>query len=296
MEIRVLTVIFYRSGDFTAQEPHLKAGAFYIPAPDPPPKPLDEVILYVQDPAGGAAEFRARVVQVFATGIALTFHDADAARKELLPAIEAAKSARGDAGDLPEVRWGRPEIAFDLGGDEAESGGTDDERMEVSRGLAEETGAEALPEFDLEVADEPKSEDEKRALHDRIRAMSPQEKMNLAKHGDKSARLILMRDTNKSVHIFVIQNPRISVEEIAWMAGFPQTNPECLLQIAANPEWTRNARVVGALVRNPKTPPTQAVKLLEKLPMAEIRRLAKSPHTPKAVSAAAKKKALSSSS
>ena len=49
---------------------------------------------------------------------------------------------------------------------------------------------------------------------------------------------------------------------------------------------------VSMLVRNPKTMTPTAVKLLEKLPMAEIRKLAKSNDVPRAVSIAARKKAV----
>jgi hypothetical protein len=48
--------------------------------------------------------------------------------------------------------------------------------------------------------------------------------------------------------------------------------------------------VVLALVRNPKTPMGSAVRLLDRLPEQELRRLAKSPDVPRGVQLAARKR------
>jgi len=47
---------------------------------------------------------------------------------------------------------------------------------------------------------------------------------------------------------------------------------------------------VTALIHNPKTPPVTAVKLLDKLPMSEVRRLARTGEAPRAVTIAARKR------
>jgi len=136
-------------------------------------------------------------------------------------------------------------------------------------------------------------EDDKRAagtLHDQIRAMPQRERMQLALHGGRAERRILMRDTNKTIHVFVLKNPRISLDEIRYIAGYAQANPEVLKMIGDNREWLQNPGVVSALVRNPKTPPATAVRLVDRLPMSDLRRLAKSSSVPMHVSQAAKKK------
>lgn len=135
-----------------------------------------------------------------------------------------------------------------------------------------------------------RSEEDRATLHDRIRKMSVREKMSLALKGDRGTRLILMKDTNKSIHTFVIQNPKITVDEVRWMAGNRQTNPEVIQRIAANVEWLQNPRVVSALVCNPKSPSSVAVRLLDRLSMQEVRRIAKSGAAAPAVVQAAKRK------
>jgi hypothetical protein len=127
-------------------------------------------------------------------------------------------------------------------------------------------------------------------LYDQIRAMTAQEKMQLALHGDRTARILLLKDQNKTLHAVLLQNPRITIDEIRYIAGYRQAHPEALVAISAHREWGQNQNVVVALARNPKTPITTAVQLLDRIAPAELRRLAKSSEVPRAVQAAARKR------
>jgi hypothetical protein len=100
---------------------------------------------------------------------------------------------------------------------------------------------------------------------------------------------LLLKDPNKMLHPFILQNKGLTAEEVRYIAGFRQTNPDVLKQIAENTDWTQNPRILQALVTNPKTPPNAAIRLLPKLGVSELRRLARSGNVPPAVSAAAKK-------
>ena len=42
--------------------------------------------------------------------------------------------------------------------------------------------------------------------------MSTQERMQLALHGDRTSRQILLKDKNKTIQAFVLKNPRISLD------------------------------------------------------------------------------------
>lgn len=129
-------------------------------------------------------------------------------------------------------------------------------------------------------------------VHDQIRAMSARERMQLALSGGRTERRILIKDPNKAIHVFVLKNPRVTLDEVRYLAGYAQANPEALKMIADSREWLQSAGVVTALVRNPKTPPMTAVRLLDRLPTAELRRLAKATNVPMAISQAAKKKVI----
>ena len=123
----------------------------------------------------------------------------------------------------------------------------------------------------------------------RREVMPLQEKMALAMSCDRDLRMQLLKDPNKQLHPLVLKNPRIALEEVRFAAALPSLNPEALKLIAEHPEWGQNAGIVAALVRNPKTPLQNAVKLVAKLPTAELRALAKSQGRPQLVQAAKKK-------
>lgn len=250
----VLTVIFQQAGDFLAQEKHLTKGAFFLPAPEPPPEPLAELVVRIESPTNDVAELPARVVQISATHVALAFVDIASARATLAPLFDAARAAPSAEG-ATWVHWGRPEPA----------------ELDDDDGAAPAEATDAL-------------------LYDQIRAMGSPEKMQLALHGDRAARLLLIKDVNKTVQTFLLQNPRITIDEIRYLAGYRQANPEVLVQIAAHREWGQNQGVLGALIRNPKTPTTTAAKLVDRVTPAEQRRLAKSNEVSRAVQAAARKK------
>jgi len=262
----VLTVIFQQPAELTAQEKHAAMGALFVPVPEPPPEAFVELVVRVEAPTQHVLELPVRVVQVTPTHIALAFVDAAAARASLAPLFEAARAAPPAEG----ATW-------------------------VFWGLSEEASSERLPVVEEEPPSSrqgpgPGEDEQEGLLYDRIKAMTAQEKMQLALHGDRAARLLLLKDVNKTLHTFLLQNPRITIDEIRALAGFRQANPDALAQIAAHREWGQNANVVAALVRNPKTPATTAVKLLDRLAVTELRRLAKSADVPRAVQQAARKR------
>lgn len=164
---------------------------------------------------------------------------------------------------------------------------------EVAASLPD-TGADTrarwgLPDGDGDAADDESDDAQRASVRERIQEMSTNEKLLLALHGTKLERTILLKDPNKNIQSYIIRNRKITLDEIRYLAGFRQANPDVLKQIAESREWTQNPRIVSALVGNPKTPATLAHKLLSKLPITEVRRLAKSPNTPRAIAVVAKK-------
>lgn len=134
------------------------------------------------------------------------------------------------------------------------------------------------------------SEDGGGNLRLRITRMSSLEKQNLALSGNRLERMALLKDSNKGLHTLVLANRKITSEEVRMLAGFRNANPHALQKIAMNSEWLRDGRIVAALVGNPKTPPQVAVRLLDRLPNAEIRRLARASDVPPAIGRAARRK------
>lgn len=133
---------------------------------------------------------------------------------------------------------------------------------------------------------------DRESLQAQIEAMTVQDKRTAALHGRKEMRLLLVRDHNKSIHPFVVKNPAIALDEVEQIARMTGVNPEVLHAIAQNREWTRSANVVRHLIKNPKTPMPDALALLDKLPAAELKAIAKSGNVRGAIQMAARKRVL----
>jgi hypothetical protein len=121
---------------------------------------------------------------------------------------------------------------------------------------------------------------------------STAQKIQRALHGDRGDRLAILRDINKGLHPYVLRNPNIQADEIAWIARQTTVAPDALAYIAGRREWVQKPEVAAALVRNPKTPPPLAIKLLDLVAPSELRLLAKQTNVRDAVQRAARKKLL----
>jgi hypothetical protein len=135
-------------------------------------------------------------------------------------------------------------------------------------------------------ADEPKVSGN---LFDRLRAMSVSEKTQLALSGSRDERTALLRDNAKTVHIFVLKNPRIGLDEVQAAAKNPNLSPDALKMIAEHREWSMNPQVCTSLVRNAKTPLPLALKMLDRVPLSDLRVLAKGGAREQLVQAARRK-------
>ncbi len=127
-------------------------------------------------------------------------------------------------------------------------------------------------------------------LRRQLAELNVNEKRQVALRCRREVRLLLIKDRIKAVHPFVIKNPAITVDEIELFAKMPTVNPDALRMIAANREWLRVTGVVRALVLNPKTPIQDAIRLLDKLPIGDIRMIAKRGNVRMPIQQAARKK------
>jgi hypothetical protein len=135
----------------------------------------------------------------------------------------------------------------------------------------------------IDLVDEPPAPVPEKALWARIRTMTVAEKVKLALKGNKDARAILLRDANKIIPRLVLQNPRISEDEILVLSKDRNTDDEVLRMIAESREWTKSYAVRAALVENARTPVGKALKLLVTLGEREISRLARSKNVPNVI-------------
>jgi hypothetical protein len=262
----VLTVIF-GDRDLAMQAAHLARGALFLPEPEPLPEPFAEIVLRVETASGSGVDLEGRVLQILAgRGIAIAFDDAAGAKTKLAPLF--AENVREEEPETPTfVFWGR--------------GGGKKTSFPPAASVPSPEEIEEAPEPEL---------DEAAKIQQQIAGMTSAQKMQLAMHGDRTARLLLLKDVNKTFQTFILQNARITLDEVRYIAGFRQASPDVLNTIAAHRDWGNNPNIASALVRNPKTPGATAAKLVEKLPIAEARRLAKANDVPRAVTVAARKR------
>ena len=104
---------------------------------------------------------------------------------------------------------------------------------------------------------------ERVSLIRRIMFMNVKDRMKLAMKGDREARGILIRDSNKIVCSAVVKNPRITENEVENIASMRTVADEVLRLIAMNRSWARQYPIIHNLARNPRTPiPTVMTVLL----------------------------------
>ncbi len=163
------------------------------------------------------------------------------------------------------------------------------EQPPVQKDTAESLLAEAPEELAAEREEDEEIEEERRlTLAQRILQMSVSEKIKLATLGNKEARTLLLRDTNKLVAIAVIQSPRITESEIIAVTQSRTVNEEILREIANNREWMKLYQVKLNLVRNPKTPPGIALRLVPHLREKDLKDLRTNKNVPNVVQGAAR--------
>ncbi len=127
------------------------------------------------------------------------------------------------------------------------------------------------------------------SLYAQIHMMTVPERIKLALKGNRDARAILIRDSNKLIQRFVLQNPRLTDEEILAVARNRNIESETLKLIGDNKIWVRNYPVRLALASNPKTPLATALHFVQTLAERDLRLLAKSKHVSATVVAQARR-------
>lgn len=129
-------------------------------------------------------------------------------------------------------------------------------------------------------------------LLQRYDSLSPPEKMRLALHGDRDARAAVLRDRNRALHVHVLKNPHLSIEEVVAIAKNLQSGAELLEFIGSRSEWAGRAAVAEALARNPRTPQEVGVRALQHVATEPLRQIAKGQGAPPHVVQAARKRLL----
>ncbi len=140
-------------------------------------------------------------------------------------------------------------------------------------------------DFPVEFVEDPVSapvplREASKALWAQICDMTVPQRMRLALRGNREARMILRRDMNELVRRLVLQNPRISEDEIVLTAADRHSEKAILQAIADNLDWIKVYAVRQALVENAGTPIAISLRLLTSLTYQHLRALAKNKGIP----------------
>ena len=105
----------------------------------------------------------------------------------------------------------------------------------------------------------------------------------------RSRARVLIRDPMRMVAMAAIKSPAVTEFEAARYAGNQALSEDVIRYIAAKREWTKLYGMKYALCRNPKTPVSEAMRLLPFLREKDLTNLTKSKGVPSAVVAQARK-------
>lgn len=124
---------------------------------------------------------------------------------------------------------------------------------------------------------------ERVSMINRILRMNMKHRMKLAMKGDREARTILIRDPNRVVAAAVIQNPKITDQEVEKIAAMRTVPEEVLRLIAINRTWSRSYTIMHKLAQNPRTPLANAMTILTRMQTKDLIAMSKNRNISEAI-------------
>lgn len=144
------------------------------------------------------------------------------------------------------------------------------EAIEEARQRAIEEGEEPPAKTAAELAADPS------ALTDsQIRSLPVPFRVRIARGASRQVRNILIRDSNTQVALSVISGNTLSDQEVEQIAGNRAVSADVLREVLRHREWMRKYNVAKALVKNPKTELSVAVRLISRLSVRDLRDLSR---------------------
>ena len=121
------------------------------------------------------------------------------------------------------------------------------------------------------------------SMINRIMKMGVKDRVKLGMKGDREARNILIRDPNRLVSTAVVNNPRITEQEVEVIASMRSISEDILRQIASNRQWARSYKVMHSLAKNPRTPMANVLTIMSRLQLRDLVALSKNRNVSDAV-------------
>jgi hypothetical protein len=167
----------------------------------------------------------------------------------------------------------------------------------TAKPAADDTATALMAEYRRELAEDvppamraetPEEAQRKLTIHQRIMKMAVSEKIKLATLGNKEARTILLRDSNKLVCMAAVTSPRVTDGEILGLAHSRTVSGDVLRYIYTKRDFLKTYAIKIALVKNPKVPLPTALRLMQTLQERDMKELARDRNVPQTIQAQAK--------
>lgn len=126
-------------------------------------------------------------------------------------------------------------------------------------------------------------------LYKIIGKLSIPQKIKLALLGNKTARQLMIKESNRIISLAVLDNARISEAEIESVAKDRNLDEMIYRKIARNSSWMKIYSIKCGLICNPRLPTDISMKWLKYLQDKDIKVLSKSKNIPQVVARAALK-------
>lgn len=158
---------------------------------------------------------------------------------------------------------------------------------------ADEPLTESAQPGDELLADE---EEDRSSVLQKLQQMSFTERLKAAVKGTREMRAILVRDTNKMIAAAVMSSPKLTEQEVEGIARMASVSDDVLRIIASNRGWIKNYKIALGLTKNPKTPLTISMNLLQRINDRDLTQISIDRNVPEPLRIAARKKLLTSRS
>lgn len=120
-------------------------------------------------------------------------------------------------------------------------------------------------------------------LFQQVQQMKVSEKIQLALKGNKEARALLLKDSNKQVLLAVLNSPRITEQEVESIAQSKSVSEDILRVVANNRSWVKNYGIIVGLVNNPKTPVGVSLGFIKNLKPKDLGSLSRNKGVPEVI-------------
>jgi hypothetical protein len=116
---------------------------------------------------------------------------------------------------------------------------------------------------------------ERVSMIQKIMGLKMKDRIKYAMKGDREVRTILIRDANRLVCTAVVQNNRITEQEVEKIAAMRTVPEDVLRQIAINRNFARSYAISHNLARNPRTPISHVFTILTRLQTRDLQAMSK---------------------